>query len=250
MPLPVIDLTRLTHDLRAIGLQRGDTVLVHSSFRALGVEQPETLVQALIHAVGEPGTLLFPALSYRQLPPTVHNTLTTPSCIGFLPEYFRTRPGTRRSLHPTHSACGVGARVDELLGEHSRDTTPCGPHSPFHKLLHCGGKILMLGCGLRPNTTMHAIEEYCQPPYLFGEPLTYTLTDAAGITFEKLYTPHDFAGFAQRYDRIAALLDDRQLARGSVGAAAAYLIDAHALYRQALAQLRRDPYFFVERDAT
>ena len=33
----------------------------------------------------------------------------------------------------------------------------------------------MLGCGLRPNTSMHAIEELVEPPYLFGPPLSYQL---------------------------------------------------------------------------
>ena len=245
----MIDLSSLAHDLCAIGLRPGDSVLVHSSYRSLGIDHPETLIQALSQVIGDMGTLLLPALSYRQAPPTVHNTLTTPSCVGFLAEYFRMRPGTQRSLHPTHSVCAIGTRVDELLGPHGDDTTPCGPHSPFHKLLHCDGKILMLGCGLRPNTTMHAIEEYAQPPYLFGEPLTYTLTNTVGITFEKRYTPHNFTGFAQRYDRVASLLDDRQLVSGRVGAASAYLIDAQALYQQALAQLRRDPFFFVEQSA-
>ena len=244
----MIDLASLTHDLRTIGLRSGDIVLVHSSYRSLGIEHPETLIQALFQAIGDTGTLLFPALSYCQKPPTVHNTLTTPSCVGFLAEYFRTRPDTRRSLHPTHSVCGIGARAGELLGDHGDDTTPCGSCSPFHKLLHCGGKILMLGCGLRPNTTMHAIEEYAQPPYLLGKPLTYTLTDSAGNTFEKTYTPHGFAGFAQRYDRVAMPLDGRQLVLGRVGAAPAYLIDAQALYQQALAQLKRDAHFFVDQD--
>ncbi|MEO7908150.1 MAG: AAC(3) family N-acetyltransferase [Roseiflexaceae bacterium] len=245
----IINHASLTHDLRAIGLRRSDVVLVHSSYRSLGIGNPETLIQALSQVIGEPGTLLFPALSYNQIPATVHNTLTTPSCIGFLPEYVRTRPSTQRSLHPTHSVCGIGARIGELFDDHGDDTTPCGPHSPFHKLLHCGGKILMLGCGLMPNTTMHAIEECSQPAYLFGEPLTYTLTDATGTTFKKTYTPHDFDGFRQRYDRVAALLDDRQLVLARVGAAAAYLIDAHALYQQALAQLKRDPLSFVEQVA-
>jgi aminoglycoside 3-N-acetyltransferase len=243
-----IDAASLADDLRAIGLRQGDSVLVHSSYRSLGADHPETIIQALTRAIGDAGTLLLPALSYRQTPPTVHSTLATPSCVGFLAEYFRTRPGTQRSIHPTHSACAIGARVDELLGDHGQDTTPCGPRSPFHKLLHCGGKILMLGCGLRPNTTMHAIEEYARPPYLFGEPLAYTITDAAGNTFTKVYTPHNFAGFVQRYDRAAALLDDRQLAVGRVGKAPAHLIDAHALYQRALAQLRCDPFFFVDRE--
>jgi aminoglycoside 3-N-acetyltransferase len=243
-----IDSSTLANDLRAIGLRRGDVVVVHASYRSLGIEHPETIIHALIHAIGDSGTLLFPALSYLQTPPTVHDTRTTPSCVGFLSEYFRTRPGTRRSLHPTHSVCGIGADLEDLLDDHVEDSTPCGPRSPFHKLLHCGGKILMLGCELRPNTTMHAIEEYAVPPYLFGAPLTYTITDAKGTTFDKTYTPHDFRGFVQRYDRVEALLDRPQLMQGFVGKAAAYLIDAGALYRQALAQLSHDPFFFVDRD--
>ena len=38
----------------------------------------------------------------------------------------------------------------------------------------------MLGCGLQPNTSMHAIEEMVKPPYLFGPPLTYHLVLADG----------------------------------------------------------------------
>src|SRR5581483_84933 len=147
----IIDRATLVRDLQALGLRSGDVVMVHASFRALGLSDPEAIIQALLAALGDRGTLLMPALSYLQQPPTFHNTLTTPACVGFLPEYFRTRPGTRRSLHPTHSVCGVGARAGELLAYHYDDITPCGENSPFHKLLHCGGKILMLGCGLRPN---------------------------------------------------------------------------------------------------
>lgn len=244
----LIDRTTLMHDLRALGLRRGDIVMMHSSFRALGIRDPELILQALFGALGDRGTLLMPALSYRQQPPTVHNTLTTPACVGFLPEYFRTRPGTRRSLHPTHSVCGVGARAGELLVDHFDDVTPCGEHSPFHRLLHCGGKILMVGCGLRPNTTMHAIEEYARPPYLFGTPLTYTIVDGAGRLLAKEYVPHNFRGFVQRYDRVAAILSPAQLRAGTVGQAVAYLIDAAALLPAALACLRREPYYFVDQE--
>ena len=243
---PAIDLASLTHDLRAIGLQPGAEVMVHSSFKSRGIAHPETIIKALLHAIGEHGTLLLPALSYLQQPPLLHSTLATPSCVGYLSEYFRTRPGVTRSLHPTHSVCAVGASVDDLLGDHHQDATPCGAHSPFHKLLHRQGKILMLGCGLRPNTTMHAIEEYVKPPYLFGDPLVYTITDSSGQTFQKQYIHHGFKGFAQRYDRAEAILDAMQLRHGMVGKAGAYLIDSHALYTQALIQLTRDPFYFVE----
>jgi aminoglycoside 3-N-acetyltransferase len=220
--------------------------MVHSSFKSLGITDAETIIQALLDVIGERGTLLLPALSYLQQPPLVHDTRTTPTCVGYLTEYFRTRPGVSRSLHPTHSVCAIGASVHELLDDHGDDITPCGEHSPFHKLLHRGGKILMLGCGLRPNTTMHAIEEYTKPPYLFGDPLIYTITDSSGRTYQKQYIHHGFKHYIQRYDRAEAILDAAQLRRGTVGAATSFLIDSHALYTQALIQLQRDPFYFVD----
>lgn len=97
------DRASLAYDLRLLGLGPGDTLMVHTAFRALGVRDPEAVILALLDVLGDGATLLMPALSWLQEPPDVHDTRATPSCVGFLPEYFRTRPGTRRSLHPTHS---------------------------------------------------------------------------------------------------------------------------------------------------
>jgi len=80
---------------------------VHTSLRSLGKVPggAETVVRGLLYALGENGTLLTPALSYASVGVNnpVFDVLHTPSCVGALPEYFRTRPGTIRSVHPTHS---------------------------------------------------------------------------------------------------------------------------------------------------
>ncbi len=106
--------------------------------------------------------------------------------------------------------------------------------------------ILMLGCGFRPNTAMHAVEEHAAPPYLFGPPRRYTITDWDGSTFVKMYIPHNFAGVTQRYDRAAGLLAPPALRTGRVGAATTHLIDGPALLAAALAQLQDNPLAFVE----
>lgn len=239
---------QLVRQLQNIGLKRGDVVMVHSSFKAIGIENPEEIILALLETLSEHGTLLLPALSYLQTPPDIYNTNHTPSCVGFLSEYFRLRPGTTRSLHPTHSACGVGKFAHEWLADHIQDHTPCGPHSPFNKLLNQHGKILMIGCGLKPNTTMHAIEEYIQPPYLFGTARVYTITDSQGRMFTKEYIPHDFESprAAQRYDRVAGLMTQDGLSFGYVGHAEAFMIQAEAMFQVALSQMQIDPLYFVD----
>ncbi len=244
----LMDQSTLVNQLQTLGVHEGDVLMVHSSFRSLGLKDPELILRSLLQALGESGTLLMPALSYTQQPPNLHDNRVTPACVGFLPEYFRLRPGTLRSLHPTHSVCGVGAQVHAWLDDHIEDRTPCGPHSPFNKLFQRGGKILMIGCGLEPNTTMHAIEEYAVPPYLFAPPMIYTLTDSTGRTFDKEYIPHDFwqGRAVQRYDRVEGILSAPALAEGNIGYAKSHLIQAQALFPAALNCLKADPFYFVD----
>lgn len=238
------------NDLRTLGVRREGVLLVHGSLRALGHEPggAESIVTGLLDVLGEHGTLLMPALSYEHVTPDnpCFDVNETPSNVGMLPELFRQRTGTLRSIHPTHSVCAVGALASALIEHHIEDSTPCGPNSPFHLLPEYDGQILMLGCGLRPNTSMHAIEELIEPPYLFDPPFDYQLTLANGTQLTKTYKPHNFRGWEQRYERIEQTLT-RGLQRGRVLRADCYLIEAKALWNSALSALHRDPLYFVSR---
>jgi len=190
-----------------------------------------------------------PALTWERVTPEnpVFDLRNTPSNVGVIPETFRTRPGTLRSLHPTHSVCAAGLLAAELVKAHAADSTPCGPHSPFRAVAERGGQILFLGCGLEANTAMHAVEEIVVPPYLFDPPVEYRLILADGSERRKIYAPHNFRGWRQRYDRAAEILRPPDLIRASVAGAVSILLDAAALWAAALAALRTDPLFFVER---
>lgn len=237
-------------DLYTLGVRAGDILLVHASLRACGFTPggASTVLAGLRLALGTTGVLLMPALSYATVTPDSprFDLRLTPANVGVIAETFRQQPGVLRSLHPTHSVCGDGPAAHSLLAAHDLDRTPCGPNSPFRLLPGVGGKILMLGCGLHPNTSFHAIEEIIRPPYLFGEPLDYELVDGDGVRTLRRYTPHGFAGVRQRYDRIAALLPAPALRIGRVLAAPAHLLDAATLWQVALAALQADPLAFVE----
>jgi aminoglycoside 3-N-acetyltransferase len=242
---------RIATDLREIGVHEAGVLLVHSSLSSLGHVPggPETVIRGLLQALGPEGTLLMPALSYERVRSKnpFFDVRRTPSNVGAIPEAFRRRLGTRRSVHPTHSVCAVGQRTAEMLDDHLEDSTPCGENSPFRKLRSVDGQILMLGCGLQPNTSMHAIEELSVPPYLFGTPLTYTLTLADGTAIEKTYTRHSFDGWEQRYDRVTEVLQAPALVRGNVLEAKVHLIRARRLWEAVDAALGHNPLRFVDR---
>jgi aminoglycoside 3-N-acetyltransferase len=188
-----------------------------------------------------------PALSYASVRSNhpVFDVIHTPSCVGGLPEYFRTRAGTLRSLHPTHSVCGVGAQAAQLLAGHEQDHSPVGANSAFARLPRVAGQILFLGCGLRPNTSMHGIEERIEPPYLYAPAIDYTLVRADGSQLSMHARRHNFQGWVQRYDRLEAVMP-AGIAHGRVLQAECFLVESALMWPAAEAALRQDPLFFVE----
>ncbi|MBK9925574.1 MAG: AAC(3) family N-acetyltransferase [Anaerolineales bacterium] len=241
---------RFQNDLLALGVRRGGVLLVHSSLRSLGniLGRAETVITGILNVLGDDGTLLMPALSYEHVTPDhpYFDVNQTPSNVGALPEFFRLRKGTLRSVHPTHSVGAAGKFASLIIERHIEDTTPCGPNSPFHLLPKYDGQILMLGCGLEPNTSMHAIEELVEPPYLYKPPMEYHLTLTDGAVIMKTYKPHNFRGYEQRYERIEQIMT-QGLRHERVLNAECYLIEAKSLWDFALNALRHDPLCFVSK---
>ena len=198
--------------------------------------------------LSEGGTLLMPGLSYLFVTKDnpVFHLQKTHSCVGILPETFRQMEGVLRSLHPTHSVCGWGKHAQQLLCRHSQDKTPVGPHSPFRLLPEKGGKILMMGCSLNTNTSMHGVEEWVGTEYVLGEPLEYVLLQEDHPPQNKTYQTHGFQAWLQRYDRIQYLPPGDWLKKGSILSAKSWLIDAIELWKYAAEKLQEDMLFFVE----
>ncbi len=246
---------RVVHDTKALGVRRGGVVMVHSSVKALRLNdfddvdnKLEEVLLGLLDAVGPEGTLLFPALTYKTVGPNAprFDARSTPSCVGTFADFVRLRPGTLRSTHPTHSICAIGTRAAELTGLHHLDTTPVGPHSPLALLPKVGGQILMIGCTGRPNTSMHGVEELVEPPYLYsGITTDYECIDMNGQLHRMSVRGHGFKGFMQRYERVEDLLKPDEISRGNILAASCVLMDAAAVWREGEAALRRDPFCFV-----
>ncbi len=250
-PVHAVDLSKkICTQLKLLGLREGDVVLLHASLKSLSriPQHPQTVINGVLNAIGQNGTLLIPSLTYETVNKEnpVFDRKNTPSDVGAISEYFRKQPQVYRSLSPTHSVCGIGKHARMLLQKHHYDSTPLGPNSPLHMLPRYGGKILFIGCGLKPNTSMHAVEELLEPPYLFGDAFEFKLITEGAVMHKKM-RQHNFKGYEQRYDRVASLLNEKELRLGRVLAADVYLLDAAAMWKKAYNKLRENPYFFVDR---
>jgi len=170
------DVERLAADLIALGVQPGDTLFIHSSFKSLGPVEggAGTVIAALERAVGTEGLLLMPSFNIKVNGPGARAALwridSTPSTVGWLTEYFRAMPGTVRSEHYSHSVAARGRGQAEFVDGHMRnegmespwDLAPWGRTygicSPFVKAYEGGGKILMIGVNYESSTFAHLVE--------------------------------------------------------------------------------------------
>ena len=169
----------LSRDLRALGLEDGDAVMVHSSLGQVGwtVGGPVAVIRALRQAVGPEGTVVMPAESPQVSDPAgwndprvkadwhdavrehlpVFDPRTTPTTMGAIPEAFRTYPETLRSNHPMVSVCANGPLAAEITGEHALEFCE-GRGTPFEKLYDLDTRTLLLGVGFNRCTSLHYAE--------------------------------------------------------------------------------------------
>jgi aminoglycoside 3-N-acetyltransferase len=168
-----LDETDVEAALRAVGVEEGDTVLVQSRMSAFGSFErgPETVIDAFESVIGPDGLIAMaafpltgPAIEHLARQPTF-DARTAPSRMGAISEAFRRRPGTARSLHPTHSIVASGPGAADLVAGHEHTETAFGPGTPFARLIERNALQVYFGSGTAPLTIYHAFEVTRDPAF-------------------------------------------------------------------------------------
>lgn len=240
----------LASSLRDVGIRQGDTLLVHSSLKAIGPVQggADGIIDTLIRAVAPDGLIAMPTHTWdvvnaRQ--PVWHETLT-PSHVGVLTNCLRQRKEAVRSLHPTHSLAAIGPRAREFCAGHENDNSPCSPTSPYGRLITDGGKVLLLGVGLTRCTLIHCMEEIAG----LGEIWSLTPPErrfcirADGEVIPAMARAH--RGYkSENYGRIQAELVAADILRISeLGCGQLMILEAAKLAAYLVPRFRKDPHYF------
>ncbi|MCQ4207329.1 aminoglycoside N(3)-acetyltransferase [Streptomyces longispororuber] len=233
---PLVTRAALATDLRTLGVEPGETLLVHSSLSSLGWVNggPVAVVQALLDALGPAGTLVVPAQSgdlsdpslwgappvpadwwepIRATMPVYDPALTPTRGVGVIPETVRTWPGAVRSAHPQTSFAALGPGAAAVTDGHAPDCR-LGERSPLARLEERGARVLLLGAGYDACTAFH-LAEYRIPHRLedAGRPGPAGWEHVTEVTIS-----------ADRFDELGAAFErDTPVVRGRVGAAGARL---------------------------
>ncbi len=183
--------------LQRSGLQRGDTLMLHSSWQPLNGFKgtPAQFGAALREYLGPEGLLVMPSLTYHNQSSAEFlaggkpmDVRRSPSAMGLLTEVFRRNKEVVRSLSPTHPLLAWGKDAQDFIADHEKTNRPFGPQSPFAKLLERNALLLCLDVGFSSITFTHFVEDRLQDtlpfPLYETEPMTGTVIGRDGQQIE------------------------------------------------------------------
>lgn len=167
-------------DLRAIGIEAGQTVMVHSALSKLGwiCGGAVAVISALQQVLTPAGTLVMPTHTgnlsdpagwcnppvpeswwetIRTQTPAYDPDITPTYFMGTIPEAFRRMPGVQRSAHPLLSAAAWGHQATFVTANHALESG-MGDESPLGRIYDLDGWVLLLGVGHDSNTSLQLAE--------------------------------------------------------------------------------------------
>ena len=245
----------IQRDLMHIGVRKGDCLIVHSSFKSLGLahRSPVDVIRTLAEVTGGEGTVMMPTFTYCysgiwNVQP--YNPASSPSVfMGILPETLRNYPGALRSGSPTYSVAALG-RYAKQLTEGRERSCGLGSGSSYEEAYRLGARILLIGVGNDRNSMIHYTEHasglpFCDIPYrdFWGRS---AIAERDGKIVE--VPVEDYPGCSVKFRGVDRLLDDRGLiTRGRIGRSECMLMDARPIVDTIAEGLREKPdWLFCE----
>src|SRR5918997_5610884 len=262
--------SRLALDLARLGLGRGGVAMVHCRMSALGqvVGGAETVVRALLEALGPEGTLVA-YTGWQDGPPDNLDSLDDETRRGYLeehpaydprfalssrdhgriPEALRTSPGARHSEHPEAGVAALGPLAEALTASHRYDEA-YGADTPYTRLVELGGQVVVLGAPMDTVTLVHHAEAvarvpgkrrvgYAMPIMVGGERVWRTFTDVdtseGALPYERILGDEDYVGHIARSALVAGVGRS-----GPVGEGPTHPFDARGLVGHAVGWIERN----------
>jgi aminoglycoside 3-N-acetyltransferase len=175
---------QLANDIRKLGIEAGNTILLHASVRAVGeiAGGPDQIHLAFKDVLTAQGTLIMYASCpryydevgrgnltkeqeaeiFEKLPAFDPLTARSDRDNGTLVEFFRTYPDSRVNRHVARFVVW-GKQANYLISDQPSNYA-FGLHSPLDRFLGLNGKIVLLGSDHDAVTFLHYVEHVADIP--------------------------------------------------------------------------------------
>lgn len=246
--------------VRALGIKPGDRLVVHSSLSSFGhvIGGAPAVVEALLESVGSAGLLMMPTYARKKDDNgdlLAHGFENERVSTGTIPATFARHPRAFRGHNPLYSITCAGEGAQELARENGQLMFPYGDDQQYRVFLQSGGYVLLIGVGERVNSSIHAVEEMYDPPYLQQKKSQSHLEVdeffAMPLAQRRGSLKHHNTRPKRDFTRVSQLLKDAHILRQAcIGKAVLTLEPGWQLKRILLEALQEDVNFMVVDEAS
>lgn len=242
----------LLSNIKALGINSGDTVFVRAGLRKINSEGRSTFLNALLEVVGKEGTVLTLSFNEHDYWPFFNEnnvfTVDGPTTAGSFPKQIINHPNGKRSLHPTCSYAAIGKNAELILKNHDENATS---YLPIKRLIDLNGKMLLTGC-LEESpgfTTVHYVQE------ILGLSKKSILKNLSGIYYSKDGEKKKFfrkdiggcsLGFGAFYQHY---INKGYLKHGMIGDAHSIIVGAKEAFETELEIMKTQPTYALCRNS-
>lgn len=239
----------LVNDLKKLGVMKGDLLNVKCSLRSIGKIDggAETLVEALLEAVGREGTIVtdsfISVFNERSSAKKPVSDQKSPSYAGALANAMLKHSEVLRSSHPVQKFAVIGSKARELTKDHDERSYA---YNILKVMAENGGKNLKIGSdekvvGVGTTHVAIGMMGFRQLRPVVGR----HYIDKNGA---KVFFPIDWAGlcaggllnFIPIYEKNGNIIS-----KGKVGNSEAKITSMEGTLRTELDILKKDPLFFM-----
>lgn len=244
--------SQITDGLRDLGLQPGANVLIHSAMRTLGHVEggANAVVDALLDAIGERGTLVAPTFTFIHEPEEdpIIDPAADKSEMGAITEAARLHPNALRSIAYRHSFAAIGRRATVITDVDPKYSI-FDVRSSFGVMLALNAKVLLLGVNYSNSTSHHFAEWLCEVPYRHTIDMNVKLRQSDGTIVEQPmidYQPFGYGGSQHTdFNRLGQIQENRgTVSIGAIGNSVVRLFSQRDLVDIAQEEAEKDYNIF------
>lgn len=245
--------------LKILGIESGDTLIIHSDITSIGktdhLSLRETLnmyYEAIMEVIGDEGTLCVPAFFYEYarngIPFDISQSPISKE-VGLFPKFIQSLPNSKRSCNPLTSVCAVGKNADYICEYVNRHAY--GENSAFDRLYKINAKLISIGHNLA-FTICHLCEFQVGVPYLYNKIYNVPILDNGKIIFEYSigyvrYLEYDIK-YSWQIDKSwseQTWLKEKFVNRHKYINSEIYVVKVSDIFAYFKEQLYKNPYFFL-----
>jgi aminoglycoside 3-N-acetyltransferase len=226
-----------------IGIESGQSIIVHSSFKEIKSSfisiLPEYVISNLKEIITENGSIIFPTFTYCFKKSSgdyeVFDRLNSKSKVGLLSETFRMSEGVIRTSSPTHSFALWG-NVKSEMSETNSPESPLGEGSILDWLTkQPNSYVLMLGTDFSSLTFGHYLEIISKVPWFDFSPWDYMNVLPIGVSIDGEQKLKEIPGCAKSFVNFEKYLLEKELIkRYDYKSLSSYFIDIGMLLNEGI----------------